>query len=134
MCILLTLHLGHSCKFPGCGTVLILDGNMKNRRDICFAKSAGYIEFDGLSGSITTGCQASPAYKSRYCDKHKIVSCDAQSFSPLHNDDTKDLDAPLGPVVRSSRRNQHGENIVKTITAKKQTRNCTYYKVNIGKQ
>ena len=46
----------HSCKFPGYGTVLILDGNMKNRRDICFAKSAGYIEFDGLSGSITTGC------------------------------------------------------------------------------
>jgi hypothetical protein len=26
--------LGHSCTFPGCGTVLILDGNMKNRRDI----------------------------------------------------------------------------------------------------
>ena len=72
--------------------------------------------------------------KSRWCDKHKIVACDTKSFDPLHNDDTKDLDAPVGPVIWSSRRNQHGENIIKAITAKKQTRNSTYYKVNISKQ
>ena len=122
--------LGHSCTFPGCGTVLILDGNMKNRRDICFAKSAGYIEFDGLSGSITTGCQASPAYKSRYCDQHRVLACDTQTFDQAGDEDVQDLDAPVGPILRATRKNQqHGENIVKMIIAKKQTRQCTYYKV-----
>lgn len=42
--------VGHQCKFPGCGTVLVVDGNMKNRRDVCKAKDAGYIEFLGLPG------------------------------------------------------------------------------------
>ena len=27
----------HTCKFPGCSNVLVLDGNMKNRRDVCLA-------------------------------------------------------------------------------------------------
>ena len=47
---------------------------MKNRRDVCYAKDAGYVEFDELSGSIKTGCQATPAYKSRYCEQHIIMA------------------------------------------------------------
>lgn len=102
---------------------------MKNRRDICFAKSAGFIEFNGLPGSIMTGCQASPGYKSRYCNQHRIHACDSRGFDTT-NEDTSDLDAPVGSVLRSKRKNrQQGENLVKMITAKKETRSCTYYKV-----
>jgi len=28
--------------------MVIVDGNMKNHRDVCKAKDAGYMEFDGL--------------------------------------------------------------------------------------
>ena len=66
--------VGHQCKFPGCGTVLVVDGNMKNRRDVCKAKDAGYIEFVGLPGitlvlvitiSQTYSCMAN-AYPFQY--------------------------------------------------------------------
>ena len=56
--------------------MLVLDGNMKNRRDVCFAKDAGFVEFEGLPGLIKTGCTASPAYKSQYCDLHKNHVCE----------------------------------------------------------
>lgn len=62
--------VAHSCSYPGCGKVLVLDGNMKNHRDICLARSAGVIEFKNLPGQITTGCVNTPAYKSRYCVDH----------------------------------------------------------------
>ena len=60
-------QLAHQCYYPGCRSVLVMDGNMKNRRDVCYAKDAGFIQFDGLSGLIKTGCSATPAYKSRFC-------------------------------------------------------------------
>ena len=63
-------HSEHKCNYPGCINVLVLDGNMKNRRDICSAKDAGYVEYPGLPGRIKTGCMASPAFKSRYCNQH----------------------------------------------------------------
>ena len=104
---------------------------MKNRRDVCYAKDAGFVEFDGLSGSIKTGCQATPAYKSRYCDHHKQFACDTQQVTGTEEEDSRDLDAPIGPIVRSIRKDQQpGENIVELILAKKQTRQQTYYKVN----
>lgn len=62
--------LGHNCKTPGRGRVFILDGNMKNHRDVCFAKEAGYVEYHGLPGKIQTGCPNTPALNSRYCTKH----------------------------------------------------------------
>ena len=125
-----SLHTGHACQFPGCGTVIILDGNMKNRRDICYAKDAGFIEFEGLSGSIITGCHASPAYKSRYCDHHKPLICDSCQFDEEDDDNSRELDAPVGPIVRSRRKRQDpGESVVQMIVAKRQTRKYTYYKV-----
>jgi len=65
----------HQCEFPGCKGVIVMDGNMKNRRDICFAKDAGTVSYPGLPGHIKTGCIASPAYKSRYCKDHQPRSC-----------------------------------------------------------
>ena len=49
---------------------LVIDGNMKNRRDVCAATEAGCIEYEGLPGVIVTGCQQTPGYQSRYCYSH----------------------------------------------------------------
>ena len=65
----------HKCEYPGCKYVLVIDGNMKNRRDICLVKDAGSISYPGLPGQIKTGCTASPAFKSRFCEKHRVRSC-----------------------------------------------------------
>lgn len=48
--------IGHRCSYPGCGDVLVPDGNMKNNQEMCFAVEAGYTEFSGLPGQIQTGC------------------------------------------------------------------------------
>ena len=50
----------HRCGKAGCGSVLVLDGNMKNRRDICAADCAGFIEYAGLPGKVKTGCMDTP--------------------------------------------------------------------------
>ena len=50
--------------------MLVIDGNMKNRRDICAASEAGFTEYEGLPGLIKTGCQLSPGYQSKYCYEH----------------------------------------------------------------
>ncbi len=126
----MTSQLAHACKFPGCGTALIVDGNMKNRRDVCYAKDAGHVEFENLSGSIKTGCQATPAYKSRYCDQHKHFACDSRYLTGTEAEDSGNLDAPIGTVMRSTQTQKlPGESIVELILAKKVTRRQTYYKV-----
>ena len=88
-------HLEHKCKWPGCGNVLVIDGNIKNRCDVCAAKEAGHIEYEGLPGSIKTGCQLSPGYQSKFCNEH----------SP-----------------RVSQRENDDECVVNFITAKRKTR------------
>ena len=50
--------------------MIVLDGNMRNQREVCKAKNAGYLQFPGLFGKIKTGCTATPAYNSRYCGNH----------------------------------------------------------------
>ena len=105
---------------------------MKNRRDVCYAKDAGYVEFDGLSGSIKTGCQATPAYMSRYCEQHKPFACDFKMDTGEEEMDASDLDGPVGSTLRSAQRSQEpGEDIVEIILAKKATRKQTYYKVEL---
>ena len=54
--------------------MLVLDGNQKNRRDVCLAKDAGSINYSGLPGHIKTGCTASPSFKSRFCRRHSVRS------------------------------------------------------------
>ena len=66
-------HKEHRCDVAGCGNVIILDGNMKNSRQVCFATEAGHTEFSGLEGTIRTGCPNTPAFKSRYCVSHSTT-------------------------------------------------------------
>ena len=106
----------HQCSTPGCKSVLILDGNMKNHRDVCKATHAGFTAFDGLPGQVKTGCQKTPDFKSRYCSLHKPRAC-CLSQPPLENQSTQ---------VRVE---QPVEGVIEEILEKKVTRNTTYYKV-----
>ena len=119
---LIIIYLSHSCTFPGCRSVLVMDGNMKNRRDTCSAKDAGFIQFAGLSGSIKTGCTATPAFKSRYCSEHMNQAC-----TLLHSEEA---DEDLGPTLRSRHpKISEKELVAEKILAKKTTKMQTYYQV-----
>ena len=103
------LNVAHQCKFPGCKNVLVVDGNMKNRRDVCAATEAGYVQYEGLPMVIKTGCQLTPGYSSKYCFAH--------APRIIRNE---------GGATDSS-----SEGIVKIITAKKETRSGLYYQVRM---
>lgn len=61
--------LAHRCKEAGCGSVLVLNGNMKNSRDVCAAEHAGlWSMYCGLPGRVTTGCMETPE---QHCSRHK---------------------------------------------------------------
>ena len=94
---MILFFLAHTCSFPGCGSVLVLDGNMKNHRDVCYAKDAGFIQFDGLPGLIKTGCPASPDYKSQYCAQHKNHACALPTYEEVDDE----LGTTPGPALRS---------------------------------
>lgn len=83
---------------------------MKNRRDVCAASEAGFIEYEGLPGVIKTGCQLSPAYQSKYCYTHA-----PRISQRTGGENQAKVDAEEG--------------IVKVITAKKETRKETYFQV-----
>ena len=102
---------------------------MKNRRDVCYAKDAGFIQFDGLPGSIKTGCQETPQFKNRYCSSHKLQACELQSSEEVDDE----LDVPSGPTMRMRQQKQSpGNPIAEMILAKETTRKQTYYQVTIN--
>ena len=74
-CHICILKIAHKCDVQGCSSVLVIDGNLKNHRDVCMAKEAGFVTFQGLPGKIKTGCLMTPDYKSRYCFLHKARVC-----------------------------------------------------------
>ena len=44
--------------------LVVLDGNLKNRRGIYGAKDAGWIQYPGLAGCIKTDCVSLPSFQS----------------------------------------------------------------------
>ena len=104
--ICLYMYTDYKCTYPGCTSVLIIDGNMKNRRDTCAANEAGYLKFEGLP-DIKTGCQQTPICQFKYCYKHapRVKADHPETF--------------------------HSEEGTQVITSIKQTRNGTYYQVLI---
>ena len=95
----------------------MVDGNMKNRRNVCAAAEAGYIHFSSLPGSIKTGCQLSPPSSSKYCYHH------APRVSAGLLLEKKDVgsESPSSPTH---------EGIIQYIVSKvKTTRDQTYYEV-----
>ena len=91
---------------------------MKNHRDVCKARDAGFISFEGLPGRVKTGCQRTPGYNSRYCSLHKPRVC---SLIELPEED--------GTVQTATK--QRREGVIERILEKKCTRNTTYFKVCI---
>ena len=63
----------------GCGETIVIDGNMKNHRDVCFATEAGFVAYMGLPGRVKSGCSNTPDLKSRYCGLHKPTATDSNS-------------------------------------------------------
>lgn len=101
---------GHRCGVRGCGETIVIDGNMKNHRDVCLATEAGFVEYHGLPGRVTTGCANTPDLKSKYCHLHKPTCTVPQ-------DGGKNSDAQL-----------LGKQVGK-ILSKKSTRAQTFYQV-----
>ena len=109
------------CSVSGCGSTLVLDGNMKNHRDVCAAKEARYAEFNGLPGMVKTGCPNTPQLKSRYCLDHTPTSFKS---NPASND----ADSP--PTATST---SHSEDVqLAYIVGKQETRQTTLYQVQIA--
>ena len=81
----------------------MLDGNMKNNREVCYAVDAGYAEFVGLPGKIKTGCPNTPAFKSRYCSIHipYVASDGSDTQAPLT---ASQLNAPKLPGIITNKR------------------------------
>ena len=113
--------LEHRCDTPGCGEVIVLDGNMKNSREVCYATHAGHAEFSGLPGSVQSGCPNTPAYKSRYCKLHAPITIIPHQIQ-FSEDGNPDL---VNPTTVSEERQ------VAVITGKRVTRNSTFYRVHI---
>jgi len=114
----------HHCAFPGCGLVIVIDGNQKIRRSICMATDAGYIEYSSLPESIKTGCTNSPKFKSRFCEKHQPRSI-SDNPQYLTDKDIEEVD-PNGLQQSST---ETGGQVVELLLEKKTTCSGTYYKV-----
>ena len=110
------MYVGHSCHYPGCKKVLVLDGNMKNRRDVCMAREAGYTVYENLPGGIKTGCLNSPEPTSRYCKVHRVRACNPPSSILMDE---------AAPTVTDAK-----DQVVEMILEKKVTRKAVYYKVS----
>ena len=107
--------VAHKCKHSGCGKVFVIDGNQKNRQDVCAASEAGVIEYDNLPGYIKSGCQLSPSFGSKYCFFH---SPRVSSITP--NSDAIDV---------NESDQSDGDGVVRFITDKRTTRNEIHYQV-----
>ena len=90
---------------------------MKNHRDVCFAKEAGYAEYKGLPGKIQTGCPNTPDLKSRFCSKHRPTAVTPQCSQPT------ELQGEASASLGQSEEQQG------IIIGKKTTRQSTIYEV-----
>lgn len=106
----------HHCAKPGCSQALVVDGNMKNHRNVCFATNAGYVEFNGLPGRVRTGCPNSPSYASLYCSLHKPM------LAVAHHGDADGN--PINLTGKSAEKEPVG-----LVVGKRETRASTLYQV-----
>ena len=125
LCLLFCViaYIDHQCKYPGCSNVLVIDGNLKNRRAVCAASEAGYLQCPGLCGTIKSGCQLTPLQTSKYCYQHANRVSNAR---PQCQDNQMEEDIPQS--IESTQSESDG--IIKFILSRKQTRNGAYYQVH----
>lgn len=75
---------------------------MKNRRDVCAATEAGYIQYEDLMGAIKTGCQLSPLQNSKFCYYHAPRTCKELHCDPEKNMGIEESSCDEGIVGRKS--------------------------------
>lgn len=108
----------------GCGTTLVIDGNMKHHREVCLAQEAGYVEFNGLPGKVKTGCPNTPQLKSRYCPLHTPTAFKLQGLNPV------DIDSTHACASEHTNNDSGKEHQFASIVGKKTTRHTTFYQVS----
>jgi len=86
----------------------VIDGNLKNHRDICLAKEAGFVTYQGLPGKVKTGCPLTPELRSRFCSLHKPRVCTKPDDATMTHDE---------------------QDVAEMIIEERTTRSDTYYKV-----
>ena len=116
-------YQGHRCDGKGCDKILVKDGNMKNYQEVCFAKDAGFIEYNGLQGKVKTGCPNTPDLKSWFCALHKPIAAATQEVQLTG-------EKAQASTSTCSEHTPPEEQIAINI-AKKQTRQTTFYQVGV---
>lgn len=97
------------------------------------AKDTGYIYYEGLPGSIHTGCIQTPALNSRFCKDHEECVCNlpVASDDEIQNAEVEEMSS--GPFTRAKAKAQGATSevlgLVERVLDQKVTRNKTYYKV-----
>jgi len=89
----------HLCATPGCSNVIVIDGNMKNCRQVCGVKDVTVCLFQSIAGEIKTGCINTPQKGYLVCKNHIDSAClykdedpDSQICSSTSN--SKDVTTP----------------------------------------
>ncbi|XP_044174053.1 uncharacterized protein LOC114970138 isoform X3 [Acropora millepora] len=108
---------GHSCEVPGCNDVLVLDGNMKNARQVCSCRDIGELQYAGMEGTVVVGCQNTPGKGSRYCHIHNGF---ARQFQDDNIEDT---------INESKTAHNSDELLVVKILNEKSTKKTKMYEV-----
>ncbi|KXJ21076.1 hypothetical protein AC249_AIPGENE27746 [Exaiptasia diaphana] len=103
----------HSCQHKGCKNVVVIDGNMKNCRQVCSCKGVTQLQFEGMIGAITVGCLNTPAKGLRLCKDHSTTSIAFRDDENLMNekqcDDKDDKDDLLPLSVINERETRSGK-------------------------
>lgn len=97
------------------------------------AKDVGYIFYEGLPGSIHTGCVNTPAFNSRFCKDHEEYVCTLQVASDDEVRSAVVEEMTSGPLTRAKAKAQGAttdvEGVIEKVLDQKVTRIKTYYKV-----
>ena len=97
------------------------------------AKDTGYIYYEGLPGSIHTGCIQTPALNSRFCKDHEecVYNLPVASDDEIQNAEVEEMSS--GPFTSAKAKAQGATSevlgLVERVLDQKVTRNKTYYKV-----
>ena len=140
----------HVCVSPGCKITLVLDGNMKNARQVSMVKDVAQLHFLGMPGAVVVGKKMKLFPFIAYCfpwsmpfnllgiaNLFEIIGCQntcakGSRYCPQHcgtamtfRDDMENVVEPQGVP----RIDEHGRLVTKILNEKK-TRQGIIYEVS----
>ena len=81
----------HRCLEPGCGTILVIDGNMKSLRKVCAARISAYHKFKYSGAEVMTGCKNMPSPGEQFCSEHLKSEVPSIPFQKMTRENVKSL-------------------------------------------